>query len=102
MVDEIQSVTVRARAVIAMDAAVRNDNDEGGEVALHSGCQDWTGPSIRRIVRIFGMQGSSMQYFPIGSIRHCSVEGVPGMTRIWVPGSNSEMRPGLGVPCIFV
>lgn len=42
MVDEIQPVTAGARASVAADAVVCNDNDEGAELTLYSGCQGWT------------------------------------------------------------
>lgn len=41
MVDQIQPVTTEAGDVVATGVAVRNNNEEGAELALHSGCQDW-------------------------------------------------------------
>lgn len=42
MADEIQPVTVGIRGSIAMETAIRNRVEEGGELVLHSGCQGWT------------------------------------------------------------
>lgn len=40
MTDEIQLVTVRTGAGVALEAASRNGENDGGEVVLYSGCQD--------------------------------------------------------------
>lgn len=42
MTDEIQPVSAGAVAGVATEAAIRIDNDEGGELVLHSGCQDFS------------------------------------------------------------
>lgn len=42
MADEIQYGTARAEVDVATNAEIRKDNNEGGELTLHSNCQDWT------------------------------------------------------------
>lgn len=89
MDDDIQRVTVRSGADVAIDARLPNNNENRVELTVHPRCQNHTVAQCQaEYLTVFDAMHFCV-VSPMDITRRCSIGGVPDMTRIWTHGSGT-------------